>query len=317
MDNPYYNQEFFSFLAIFFQRIPFWMQLGFGRTPLAVDEIQILVLALLGISSALIGSFLVFKKMTMLANSISHTILLGIIPAFLLSATVELNLLWLLSASLIAAMLTAFFTQAIHRWTRLQEDASTGIVFTTLFALGIILATLLTRNAHIGAEAVMGNADALDVHDIRTAFSIFLLTLASTALFFRKWQMIAFDPVFARLLGYNVSLQNYLLLFLASIVLVGAFRAVGVLMVLTFITAPALLARLFCKSLGKLLFAAMGIALICSVTGVAFARHLLTRYDLALSTGALVVTLLGALYAGMILIIALFMRRFDFFRSSE
>lgn len=296
MDNPYTGQSFFAVIALFFSRLLDGITGKIAFTQIATDEVQVVVLAAIGISSALVGAFLVFKKMTMLANSISHTILLGIIPAFLFSATLEMNLPVLLVASALAALLTAFFTQGLHQWTRLQEDASTGIVFTSLFAIGIIMATLLTRNSHIGAEAVMGNVDALHRDDLKGALLILLINCAAVMIFFRPWQMIAFDTGYAKLMGLSVGAMNTILLILVSMTLVGAFRAVGVLMVLTFITAPALIARLYCRSLGPLLLLASGTALLAAVTGVALARHLLSVYDLPVSTGGLVVTLLGLAY---------------------
>lgn len=296
MENPYSGLSFFSVIGLFFMR---FFEFLSGKLPLAglaTDEVQVIVLSAIGISSALIGAFLVFKKMAMLANSISHTILLGIIPAFLFSTTLEMNLPVLLIASGIAALLTAFFTEALHEWTRLQEDASTGIVFTSLFALGILMATLLTRNSHIGAEAVMGNVDALHPDDLKGALLILGVNVTAIFLFYRPWKLIAFDPAYARLLGVSVGAMNMILLLLASMTLVGAFRAVGVLMVLTFITAPAMIARIYCNSLKPLLFLAAGGAFLSAVSGVALARHLLSVYDLPVSTGGLIVTLLGSTY---------------------
>src|SRR4029077_18141377 len=104
---------------------------------------------------------------TMLANSLSHTILLGIVIAFLIGSSSEgfhegrLNLTLLFAAALGSGLLTAVVTEILTKSVKLQEDASLGLVFTTFFALGIVLVNLLARNVHIGAEVVMGNVDAL------------------------------------------------------------------------------------------------------------------------------------------------------------
>jgi manganese/zinc/iron transport system permease protein len=300
--NPYSNQDFFGFFFVLFRRLPELLTGQIGRQELASDEVQMFVLACLGISSALCGTFLVLKKMAMMANSISHTILLGIVPAFLLGSGEHFDLFTLVSASLIAALLTALFTQALYSFTRLQIDASLGIVFTSLFALGIVLATLLTRNAHIGAETVMGNVDALHPDDMQGAFAILLFNLSMIILFFRYWQITTFDSSYATLLGIPANRFNYLLLFLASLTLVGSFRAVGVLMVLTLITAPALMARLFSSSLKQMLLLSTAFALTISLAGVALSRHFLSVYDTALSTGGLIVTMFGTIYLILIAI---------------
>ncbi|NGX47266.1 MAG: Manganese transport system membrane protein MntB, partial [Chlamydiae bacterium] len=143
--NPYHGADFFHFFAIFFTRLLTWKTL-------ASDEIQFFVLSLIAIASSLIGTLLVLKRMTMLANSLSHTILLGIVIAYLLlfkaGSGMPMNFQVLFIAALVTGILTTLLTQVLHRVIKLQEDASIGIVFTSLFALGILLVTLYTRNAH-------------------------------------------------------------------------------------------------------------------------------------------------------------------------
>lgn len=304
--NPYYDTTFFTFLFTFFSRL-FTFQIA--PDAIAPDELQLAVLAAVGVSSALVGSFLVLKKMTMLANSLSHTILLGIVLAFIFGSTAaefqegHLNLTLLIIAALGVGFLTAFVTEFLTNFAKLQEDASTGLVFTTFFAVGIILINVLTRNAHIGAEVVMGNVDALHQDDFWLALIILVLNLFIISLFFKEWQITTFDPAFAKALGFSPTLFNYFLMALVSLTVVSAFRAVGVLMVLTFITAPPLTARLFSKRLSTLLVSASGIGILASLLGVALSRHLLTVYGLALSTGGIVVVLLGTIYLLSILFV--------------
>lgn len=300
--NPYFDTTFFSFVLLFFKRLFLFMSLQLPLAEIAPDEVQFIVLASIGVSSALVGSFLVLRKMTMLANSLSHTILLGIVLAFIFGTTAEefhegrLNLPLLLFAALGTGLLTAILTEFLTKYAKLQEDASTGLVFTSFFALGIVLVNLLTRNAHIGAEVVMGNVDALHIDDISLGMVILLINLLFITAFYKEWQLTTFDPGLAKTLGFSPAFFNYLLMVLVSLTVVGAFRAVGVLMVLTFITAPPLAARLFCSRLSSLLVTASAIGIASALTGIALARHLLTSYGLALSTGGIVVVLLGFFY---------------------
>lgn len=300
--NPYFDQNFFSFFAVFFYRL--WLMLTgqIALDQLASDEIQCFALAGLGVASALVGSFLVFRKMTMLANSLSHTILLGIVLAFILGSSQEemhegkLNLPILLLASMLISLLTVLTTEFLSKVAKLQEDASIGLVFSAFFALGIVLVNLLTRNAHIGAEVVMGNVDALHHDDLKIVLFIFFLTVATTLIFYRGWMITTFDPGFARILGFSTAFYNYFLMILVSLTVVAAFRAVGVLMVLTFITAPPLMARLYCIRFSKLLLLACFLAILFSLVGVALARHILSVQGIALSTAGVVVTLMGTSY---------------------
>lgn len=273
---------------------------------LASDEVQMIVLSLVAVSSAMVGTFLVLRRMTMLANSLSHTILLGIVLAFFLTKdhfigskgaySEPIDMQTMLIASLLTGIATTFLTEFLTKTVRLQEDASTGLVFTTLFALGIILVTLLTRNAHVGTEVVMGNADALHIDDCAFIFLILFLNSCLFFLFFKEFKITTFDPGLSKALGISVVFYNYLLMAQVSLTAIGAFRAVGVLMLLSFITGPALTARLLTSHLNKMFLISILIGILASVLGVALSRHILSFYGVALSTGGIVVCLIFAIF---------------------
>lgn len=260
------------------------------------DLLQWAVLSGIAISCGVLGPFLVLRKMTMFANSLSHTVLLGIVLAFLLTGSALFSVSTLLLGALIASLMTAFFTGGLIKVFRLQEDASIGLVFTALFALGIILVTLYTRNVHLGIEAVMGNVDILQVSDLKLTAGLVALNLGVIALFYKQFQLTSFDGNLAKTLGIPSSIFQFLLLFLSSVTCVGAFRAVGVLLVLAFLVGPYLTARLFCHKLSHLLFWSPFIGIVLSGVGVLLSRILFDQFGLALSTGGIVVTLIGLAY---------------------
>lgn len=304
--NPYSNTDFFSFFWVLVQRLWGLISGALGTSALASDEIQLLVLSGVAVSGALVGTFLILRRMAMLANSLSHTILLGIVITFLFARQPEmsfgehageLNMQLMLAASVISGLLTAFLTEFLTKSVRLQADASTGLVFTTLFAIGILLVTLFTRNAHIGAEVVMGNVDALHREDCRLVGYIMLCNIFMVILFYRGYKVTTFDPQLAKALGFSTNFFNYLLMLQASVTCIGAFRAVGVLMVLAFITGPALTARLLTHSLKKMLLLAAALGMGASLIGVALSRHILSFYGIGLSTSGLVVCVIVVLYA--------------------
>ena len=142
----------------------------------------------------------------------------------------------------------------------------------------------------------MGNVDALHLHDLKLIFWITLFDFATIFLFFKEFKIMTFDGAFANVQGLSRSGFNYLLMVLASATVIGAFRAVGVLLVLTFLVGPVLIARLFTHRLKKLILLAIGIGVFASLMSVACARHLLSFYHLPLSTSGLASTLLGGLY---------------------
>lgn len=306
--NPYRGTTLFGFFAELVARIWGFLSGTLHFSDLASDEVQLLVLGSLAISGALVGTFLVLRRMVMLANSLSHTILLGIVVTYLAFKSTSgtpgvLDLPVLIVASLVTALVTTFLTALLSR--RLQEDAAIGLVFTTLFALGLLLVTLFTRNVHIGTEVIMGNADALHPKDLKLAGAILLGNLALTALFLRFYRVTSFDPAFARSLGFSMTLGNYLLMTQVSATAIGGFRAVGVMMVLAFFVAPTLAARQLTNRLGLLLVISSAIGLIAALLGVATARHLLSVYQMPISTSGLVVCYLVLLFGGSLLLRAL------------
>lgn len=262
------------------------------------DLIQMAVLSAVAISCGLIGPFLVLKRMTMFANSLSHTILLGIALAFLVGGGQLFDLSNLLIGAFLAALMTAFLTEGLVRVFRLQEDASVGLVFTSLFALGIVIVTLFMHDVHLGIEAVMGNADILQWSDLKLTLTLALLNLGVIVLFYKPLQLVSFDPNLAKALGIRGNAFHFLLLFLAAAVCIGAFRAVGVLLVLAFLTGPFLTARLFCHRLSHLLFWTPAIGVFASIAGVLTSRFFFNQLDLALSTGGLTAVLIGLIYVG-------------------
>lgn len=299
--NPYSAKTLMGFLYTLLLRIP---QIVQGE-PLAADEVQVLVLVGVALSCSWVGVFLVLRRMTMLANALSHTILLGIVIAFLClgSATLTdshghlaLNTPILLLASLGMGMITTFATEFLTRTVGLQEDASTGVVFTTFFAMGVVLVTAFSKNAHIGTEAVMGNVDALHVADAKLVWLVCLVNAVLFIPLFKEYVVTTFDPLFSLSCGISAKTLNYLLMIQVALTAVSAFRAVGVLMVLAFFTAPVLAAKLWVVSVRILLALSSFFAVASVIFGVALSRHILTVTGIPLSTAGITVTVMAVAY---------------------
>ena len=294
--NPYWGQDFFGFFAVLFRRLTGQI----SQDQLASDEVQLLAVIGIALSTVLLGTFLSLKKMTMMANSLSHTTLLGIVLSYLIFFTTETELkidtTILFAAAFISAVLTTVLTELTRDLFKLQEDAAIGLVFTALFALGIILVTVFTRNSHIGVEVITGNVDALHPKDLRLVWGTAVLNFLLITLFFRQWVMTAFDEQLSFSLGVKTKVFHYLLMILTALTLIAAFRAVGVLLVLSFLIGPTLTARQWTHRLPSLLLLGLGLGVLTSVLGVALSRHFLSAYQMPLSTGGLVVTLISIFY---------------------
>lgn len=305
--NPYYGQDFFGFFLQLGQRCWDLLKGNLGKADLVSDELQIFVLMGIAASAGLVGTFLMLRRMAMLANSLSHTILLGIVIAYIASYSGQesgvedhyhspISTELMLSAALAMGLVTTYLTELLTSVVRLQPDAANGLVFTSLFALGIVLITLFTRNIHVGTEVVMGNANLLHISDLKLTYIVLGINLLSFFLFYKEFQITTFDATLAQSLGISSVFFNYLLMTQVSATAIGAFRAVGVLMVLAFIITPPLTARLLSDSLKGVLGLSVAIGCLGSIIGVALSRHLLTVYRMPLSTAGLVVCVITALY---------------------
>lgn len=298
--NPYSDQDFFGFFKVFFGRLFLFVTGKLPFASVATDEVQLLVLSCVAISGALVGTFLVLRRMAMLANALSHTILLGVVVAYLLTDALTLPVLMV--AALVTGVATTFLTEYLHRVTKLQEDASIGLIFSLFFALGILLLTLFSRNVHIGTELVMGNVDALQKGDIKIVAAVLGVNIVLFLLLYYGFKITTFDPNLARAFGFSPLFFNYLLMVQTSAAAVGSFRAVGVLMVMAFFVLPPLTARLLTNRLPTLISLAGIIGVAASFFGVALSRTVLTFWGIGLSTAGIVVIILGGFYLSAIIL---------------
>jgi len=302
--NPYGQVGFFDFFKVAFLRLHLVFT---GQWELLVtDELQCLTLICVGIACCLVGTFLIFQKKAMLANSISHTILLGIVLGLLTMRFIlgqdlifeqTFSLLFLAIAALIAAILTFYLTDLLIVKMRVQEDASIGIVFTFLFALGVFLVSMMSRNSHLGIEAISGNIDAVGLSDFKQALNV--LTFSAVAIFLLKpiLTLIAFDHQYAQVIGIKINGMNLFLMVLSALIMITGFKAVGVVVVLALFTTPVLIAHRFYQSISQILVFSSCLTVLASVLSVGLSRWILNDFHMPISTTgvlSLVVTLLFA-----------------------
>lgn len=299
--NPYKDCDFFQFMTIFFSRLP----LLFTPEKLVGDEIQVWILLLLGSACIIVGMFLILQKKLLVANAISHTILLGIIAtvAFLrltVQQTVVFDHHFPIQTLMMPALLSAIFTQVLtdflSKKLRFQEDASIGAAFTFLFAMSIFLVSLSGRNSHLGLESVTGNLDAVTLGDLSTAFQVLLLCSAWVLLFFPRYRLLSFDEGFSQAIGVKRRFYHGMLMVLSALVLMSGFKSVGVIMVLALMCFPLMTAWLFVKDIPK----AFALGLVqnagLALSSVACSRSLLNLYQLPVSTAGVFVTLSGVFF---------------------
>jgi manganese/zinc/iron transport system permease protein len=301
--NPYTGKEFFSFFSVFFHRM------FSGFSPLVDDEIQLFVLLLSSLSCALLGVFITLKQVSMQINSLSHTLLLGLAMAAFFGFIPQMqeihSLGFLFVSSVFTALMTLSLTEFLSRYLHLQKDASIGLVFTFLFSLGVLLLSMFFKNSYFSIDIVMGNVDLLTVKDLFSSFFILLMNSVVIVLFLKQFQAVVFDEPFAKSLGIATGFFQFLLILLTAITISTAFSSVGIILVIALFTIPPLNAKVFCKTIKSMLFFSCLISSLSSFLAVALSRHIFSKYLFALSTGALLVSILSILYLFSLIIVAI------------
>jgi manganese/zinc/iron transport system permease protein len=240
-------------------------------------EIQ-LIAALVAAACAIPGVFLVLRKMSLMSDAISHAVLPGIVLGFLLSGSLTSPLLIL--GAVVMGIITVLITEAISKTELVQNDAAIGIVFPALFSVGVILVAKYTGNVHLDTDAVLLGELAFAPFD-RVALGgidlgpkaawvmgiILLVNLGFLGLFFKELKLATFDPGLAATLGFSPALVHYALMIDVSITAVGAFDAVGSILVVALMIAPAATAYLITDNLKMMVLLSVGFGVASALLG--------------------------------------------------
>lgn len=225
----------------------------------------ILTGSLVAVSCAILGSFLILRKMSMVGDAISHSVLPGIVIAFFIAGSMQS--IWMLVGAGILGILTTFLIEFLHRKGRLQTDASIGVTFTWLFALGVILVTYYAGNAHIDQDCILhgeiayvpidliydSNGNPIGPKAVIILSFVLILILGFVTLFYKELFLTTFDASFAKAIGISTNKWHYALMGLVSLTTVASFESVGAILVVALLIAPAASAYLITNQLKVML----------------------------------------------------------------
>lgn len=229
------------------------------------------------LSCALLGNFLVLRRMSLMGDAISHAVLPGLAAAFILTGS-RASLIMLAGAAAVG-LLTALLTQWLHTLGRVEQGASMGVVFTVLFALGLIL---MVRGAHAvdidpgcvlygAVELVPMNTFRLGEWRIPVAVGalsgVFAVNAAFVILFYKELKLSSFDPDLATTLGFNAGLMHYLLMGLVAVTTVASFESVGSILVIAMLIVPGAAAHLLTDRLPVMILLSLAIAALSAFLG--------------------------------------------------
>lgn len=244
----------------------------------------ILIGIITAVACALPGVFLILRRMAMMSDAISHTVLLGIVLGFFLIGNIESP--WLILAAAVMGVITVALTEMLHNTGLLKQDAAIGLVFPALFSVAVILISRFARGVHLDTDAVLLGELAfapfdrlqfwgLDLpHGLVVMSIILLLNIAFIALFYKELKLATFDGGLAAALGFSPVIIHYGLMAIVSVTAVGAFDVVGSILVVALMIAPAAAAYLITDRLLHMLGLSASIAAVSAISGYFLARWL-------------------------------------------
>jgi manganese/zinc/iron transport system permease protein len=240
-------------------------------------EIQ-LIAALVAITCAIPGVFLVLRKMALISDAISHAILPGIVIGFFITQDLSSPLLIVLAA--VSGIITVMLVEYIQKTGLVKKDTAIGLVFPALFSIGVLLISKNANDIHLDVDAVLlgelafAPFDRLVINGIdfgpKSCYvigGVLLVTLGLLFAFFKELKVSTFDTGLAAALGFSPLIMHYGLMSISSVTIVGAFDAVGAVLVIALMIAPAATAYLLTSDLKKMILLAVFFGVFSAIAG--------------------------------------------------
>jgi manganese/zinc/iron transport system permease protein len=243
------------------------------------DFLTLLTAITIAVSCSLLGCFLVLRKTVMVGDAISHSVLPGIAIAYLLSSS--FNSVFMLIGAAVFGVFTTLLIDFFHKKLKLQEDASIGITFTWLFAIGVIIITLFTNsNTDLDQDCVLFGElsstflDKIIIGDYLMGtrsfwmiFPVFLIILVFILFGYKGLSIISFNEDYAKSLGINVGFINLIFMSLVSVTTVMSFESVGAILVVGLLVIPPATAYLITDKLKRMLIISCFLAITSCIIG--------------------------------------------------
>ncbi|MED5471957.1 MAG: metal ABC transporter permease [Verrucomicrobiota bacterium] len=224
----------------------------------------------------LVGNYLVLRRISLVGDAISHSILPGIAIAFILTGSRSEAPMFI--GALVAGVITTLIIEVLHSRTRIKQDAAIGITFSTMFAIGVILISLHGSHTDLDLDCVLfGKLDFLSTKEkiimglpgvVITMGTVALIVGIMILLFYKELLVSSFDPNLAATIGISPRLVHYLLMCILSVVVVSAFSSVGAILVIAMLILPAATSYLLTDRLQVMMLFTLLHSFMSSISGV-------------------------------------------------
>ncbi|MFP1907379.1 metal ABC transporter permease [Lonsdalea quercina] len=243
----------------------------------------LLAAVITGVVCAVLSCYLVLKGWSLMGDAISHAVLPGIVLAFSLGIPLAIGAF---ASGLFCAVATGY----VKTHSRVKEDTVMGIIFSGMFALGLVMFARVDSDQHL-THILFGNVLGISQADLWQIAVIAAITLTIVLLRRRDFMLYCFDPNHARVIGLPVKGLHYGLLCLLSLTIVASLQAVGVILVVAMLIAPGIIAYLLCKTFDRMLLVATGVSVLSCVSGT------LVSFYIDGATGPCIVIIQACLFA--------------------
>jgi len=255
--------------------------------------------SMVGIMCGIIGAFIVLRNMSLIGDALSHAILPGIVAAFLL---VGYSTLGFFIGSVIAGLIAAVGITWIQHNVKTKNDAAVGIVFTSMFSLGVMGISYISNRPGGGVhldlkDFLFGTVLGISNDDIYLTAATMIFTLVSVIILYRHLFITTFQPVIAETMGISVKFIHYFLMLLLSFAVVSSLRTVGVILVVAMLITPASTSLLLSNKLKHVIILSGFFGLISAVLGLLLAILINTTPGPAMCIMATIIYFLAAIFA--------------------
>jgi manganese/iron transport system permease protein len=220
----------------------------------------LVIAALVAVPTAVLSCFMVLKGWSLMGDAISHAVFPGVVIAYIVGLPFAVG-------AFVAGMVCALATGYLKDNSRIKQDTVMGVVFSGMFGLGLVLYVKIQSDVHLD-HILFGDMLGVSWQDIAETAIIAVITTGIISLKWKDFLLHAFDPAQAKAVGLRVNLLHYGLLCLISLTIVGALKAVGIILAIAMLIAPGAIAFLLTRKFSTMLMLAVVIALTASLFGV-------------------------------------------------
>jgi manganese/iron transport system permease protein len=258
--------------------------------PLSYDFMQraLIMSVIIGFTCSIFSCFLILKGWSLMGDAVSHAILPGLGLAYILNIPLAIG-------AFIAGLFCAIMTGFIHNNSRIKEDAVMGIMFSGMFALGLVLLSYIETDVHL-LHVLFGNVLGITQNDLIETSVIAGLSSLIMIIKRKDFMLYCFDPNHAQVIGMPVKWLHFSLLALLALTIVSALKAAGIILVIAMLIAPGAIGFLIARSFGSMMVIAIIVSISSCVAGTILSFHL----DAA--TAPFIVVIQGGLFLGVLLL---------------